>query len=161
MRPSQWLRHGGVSGRVNSYEAPGRDQPDAGMYEKLQALSRDSYADYLWVYWQSYVPTFGWYEFYWLSQERREEMERQLAEGQVQQFTPTLTEGKPEEFFAAMTQAGEALKAKVTLEIDGQATPVPERGETLVNVSSNQRPQVKLRGFCDAGEAVWEWEDRP
>ena len=101
--------HSGIGGRANSYEAPGRERPDAGMYEKLISLFNHSYSDYIWIYWQSYTPNYGWYEYYWMSQEKKKEMEEKIKKGEIKPFTPNLIEGKPEEFFDAIRKAKQEI----------------------------------------------------
>ncbi|MCM8804327.1 MAG: hypothetical protein NC833_03630, partial [Candidatus Omnitrophica bacterium] len=99
----------GIGGRANTYEAPGRDKADGGMYEKLVPLLKYSYSDYIWVYWQSYTPGYGWYEYYWMDKKKKEEMEEKIKKGEIKPFTPDLIEGKPEEFFDAIKKAKEVI----------------------------------------------------
>lgn len=108
--PEKLFLNSGIGGRANSYEAPGRERPDAGMYEKIKSLLKDSYSDYIWVYWQSYTPSYGWYEYYWMDKKRREEMEEKIKKGEIKPFTPNLIEGKPEEMFEAIRKAKKEIE---------------------------------------------------
>lgn len=110
VEPEKLFLNSGVGGRANTYEAPGREREDGGMYEKLIPLLRESYSDYVWIYWQSYTPGYGWYEYYWMDKKKREEMEEKIKKGEIKPFVPNLLEGKPESFFNSIKRAKEEVK---------------------------------------------------
>lgn len=146
---SQWLRHSSVSGRVNTYEAPGRNLPDAGMEEKLLALHRGANAPYLWVYWQSYLPDYGWDDF-WLPEELKAKRAAELKEGKIIRIIPSLIEGLPVEFFAAMERAKRALAPAVVLRAGDWTMTAQTSGSIDLDIKPGQI--VEAVGRCDGSE---------
>jgi len=145
--PEKLFLHSQIGGRANTYEAPGRERPDAGMYEKLVPLLRDSYCDYIWTYHQSYTPGYGWYEYYWMDKKKKEEMEEKIKKGEIKQFTPNLIEGKPEEFFNSIEKAKKEFLPKVFMEKNGEKIELPEEGEIILK----KNEVIKLIAESKAG----------
>ncbi|MGC8977567.1 MAG: hypothetical protein ACP5OB_08135, partial [Candidatus Ratteibacteria bacterium] len=148
LSPEKIFIHEQVGGRANTYEAPGRERPDAGMYEKIVPLLKDSYCDYIWIYRQSYTPGYGWYEYNWMDKKKREEMEERIKKGEIKPFTPNLIDGKPEEFFVSIEKAKKEFLPEVYIEIDGEKKQIPEEGEIIIDKGKI----VKLIGICSSGK---------
>jgi len=145
--PDKLFLHSQIGGRANTYESPGRENPDAGMYEKLVPLLRDSYCDYIWTYHQSYTPGFGWYEYFWMDKKKREEMEEKIKKGEVKPFVPNLIDGKPEEFFKSIEKAKKEFLPKVFIEKNGEKIELPEEGEIILKKGEI----IKLIGESKSG----------